>query len=260
MDNLLKKIGLYFFIYIITSLIFIQLNLYKQLLTLTLLLLFYIYYNYYYSNLNELFNYIKNEGNNLISPGNDLKYDLKYNTENKIDNKKIDNNEEVIKDTINQKLNKINYKYIPSLGNLENVYDITNNFANNYIPIISNPSLQIKQDNNIENFKIKIDKLIKEYNNVIYNMLNKRVEELNYFQQLKNIKKEICLLFHNIIFINHLAEPEINNVIQKIKNIFKKIEDEVIEYFDKKPHKWQNEYLDNNKFNAANTYEENILF
>lgn len=256
MDYNYKNIGLIVFLLITISGIFIYYNLQKQLLMILLLGGIYIYYSVYYSSGNEFINNIKNlflsvKDNKLdefVSHEKDLLEKGAVQTDKFEENKNLET--QVIKKLpISHTLNLLK----------EKIYE----FIKIYIPEDNHLTL-VKTDeipNNKLETKDKIDNLLNKYYQMLNILLTVNSEELNYFQQLEKIEKEIKLLIHNNIFINHKSEDAIEKLLKIIDNEFKKIKKDLVNIVNKrKSHKYKDYLPTNNEINPANKFEDGILF
>lgn len=251
-----KNIGLIIFLLITISGIFIYFNLQKQLIMLYLLGGIYIYYSVYYSSGNEFINNIKKlflsvKDNNIaefVVAEKDLLSKGAVQTDKFEENKNLET-QVIQKLPVSHSLNFIK----------EKIYE----FIKNYIPEDNHLTL-VKTDeipNNKLETKDKIDNLINKYYQMLNILLTVNSEELNYFQQLEKIEKEIKLLIHNNIFINHKSEDAIEKLLTLIDNEFKKLKKDLVETVNnRKSHKYKDYLPTNNEINAANKYEAGILF
>jgi hypothetical protein len=241
-NNYIKDYGIFVLVYILfITILIIKFNYIKQSIMITLLLISYLYYNTYYSSISELVNNTK-EGLNKVSKG-----------EVNLINKENNNH--------NLNIEKNSISHISSTAMLNNIKTQVYKFIDEYIPIESRKALQVKQQNNREVIKEEFNKLINKYFKIIYFLINTNSEELNYYQQLKNIEKEILTLIHNTIFLNHKSDKEAEKLINNLQNIFINIQKELSAVINNKNTHHQKDFIPTiNEFKASNNYEDNILF
>lgn len=226
-NNIIKKYGHYFFMYILMSLLLISLNMIRQLVMITLLLLFIGYYKLYFNSPSELLENIKSPLNNSKSLEatnkniNELNSDV-VSYDHPLDQKKIiENNDKNM-----AKLLKFNLEKINSVNRLNNLNDKIMDYVCNYMPIESIPELynckkyDIEKQNNVEFFSNELENNLIKFQLVIFNLINAKQEEQNYLQQLDSIVSDICNLVHSVIFLNHESELEASKLIRLIKDTY----------------------------------------
>jgi hypothetical protein len=252
MNNIIKDYGIFVLIYILfISIITLKFKYYKQSIMITILLVCYLYYKNYYSSLYELFNNSKNVFTNNISNNNMKTSYNQYSSINELNNTDLSSNIELESSVITD---------IPSLAKLNTIKTTIFNFIDKYIPEESRPTLQVKQENNKKKNKQTITNLINKYFIVISKLIKSNNEELNYFQKLKTIEKEILTIIHNSIFLNHNADKEADKLISKITIIFTNIQNDLTKIANKEI-RHKNDYIPTiNDFKPLNSYEDNILF
>jgi hypothetical protein len=254
-NNYIKDYGVFVLVYILfISILILKFGYTSQAFMITILLIGYLYYNTYYSSVNELVNNTSDTFNNVVN-GNLMLNTNKFNSikeENIELNNDLDRNLSVEKNVITN---------IPSISKLivikKKIYD----FINEYIPVESRADLQVEQQNNREIANIGFNNLINRYFKITELLINMNSEELNYYQQLKNIEKEILTLIHNSVFLNHKADISAGKLINELKTIFTNIQKELSYFINNKSTHHQKEFIPTiSEFTAANNYEDNILF
>lgn len=290
-----KDLGLIIFIYIFFMCILIFYNFKKQAFMITLMVSFYIYFNYYYSSIPEFIINLKKIIRLIIKNPNEIS-DKYLNTKNTNDNKiseeylnkynniNNDNNdligkeynesgiyiEEIEKEfkeiDNNKNINKEDeyniIKIIPSCYKLNILKEKIYKFIKNNVPNYTKEYLQIKQLNNKKKFITKIKYHLNKQFYILKIIINNNLEELNYYQQIKKSQKEILLLIHNTIYINHNSINNVEKLIEYIKNIFNEINNDIATYVNnRQPHKYKDFIMTKNEFTPYNNYnEDNILF
>jgi uncharacterized membrane protein len=293
MNYIIKDYGIFVLVYILfIAIITLKFGYYKQAIMITLLLTGYLYYKSYYSSLYELFDNSKNvlehiakgdiktiNKTDLSSYNHDINnHDINnsFINDNVVNTNNINHVNNInditeIKTTRNLKIESTVIEKIPSISKLNTIKVDIYNFIDEYIPEESRKALQVKQQNNKVIIKNEINNLINKYFEVMSILISTGSEELNYFQQLKTIEKEILTLIHNSVFLNHQADNAAGKLISDITHIFTNIQTEITRIVNGGTgennngqvihKKYQSEYIPTiNEFKEANSYEDNILF
>lgn len=266
LNNIIKDYGIFVLVYILFIILMIRFSYTKQMIMISLLLLSYLYYNTYYSSLPELFNNAKSSFNNIIN--NDFNLN---NSDNNFDNNSDDNNfakyanskstdnQEIIQE--NKKVEKNVISESSSMYKINNIKSDIYEFIDKYMPETSRKVLQVEQQDNRKVAKTQVDILINKYFALCNILLSVNKEELNYYQQIENIQKELTLIVHNTIFLNHKCESEAAILIQKMSNVFIECNNDLANKINNRNTHHQKEFIPTkNQYNAANKFEANILF
>jgi hypothetical protein len=262
LNKIIKDYGIFVLVYILFIILMVKFDYTKQMIMISLLLVSYLYYNTYYSSLPELFNNTKSSFNNIINnSSNDNDFNLNnndFNLNNNDDNK-LNDNQELIQE--NKKIESNVIAKSSSMYKLNIIKTDIFEFIDKCMPETSREVIQVKQQNNREVAKKQVDILINKYFALCNILLSVNKEELNYYQQIENIQKELTLIVHNTIFLNHKCEHEASNLIQKISSVFKECNNELALKINNRNTHHQKEFIPTiNEYSPANKFESGILF
>jgi hypothetical protein len=231
----------------------------KQMIMISLLLVSYLYYNTYYSSLPELFNTAKSSFNNIVN--NDFNLN-NYTNDNDNVNNNVNNSTD--NSTLIQENKKIESNVIAESSSMYKLNIIKKDifeFIDKCMPETSREVIQVEQQNNREVAKKQVDMLINKYFALCNILLSVNKEELNYYQQIENIQKELTLIVHNTIFLNHKCENEAGNLIQKITSIFTECNNDLAIKINNRNTHHQKEFIPTkSEYSPANKFESGILF
>lgn len=263
LNKIIKDYGIFVLVYILFIILMVKFGYTKQMIMISLLLVSYLYYNAYYSSLPELFNTAKSSFNNIVNNDFNLN-NLSDNSANNSSNADNYANNSTDNSTLIQENKKIETNVISESSSMYKLNIIKTDiyeFIDNCIPETSREVIQVKQQNNREVSKKQVDILINKYFALCNILLSVNKEELNYFQQIENIQKELTLIVHNTIFLNHKCENEAGNLIQKITSVFKECNNDLAIKINNRNTHHQKEFIPTkNEYSPANKFESGVLF